>query len=322
MPDADPGQSVIMSRPAIVTLTMNPAIDLSYEVDAMLPTQKLRTRAERLCPGGGGINVARVLARLGHEPRCVYLAGGATGPTFEALLARHELAAIRVPIAGSTRIATTVFESDTGREYRFTPPGPDIDEAEWRACLTMLDDLECDWLVASGSLPNGVPPDFYAELAALAARKGTRLVLDSSGEALRAGIASGGVYLAKPNLAEFEQLAGRSFDDQRGVGEAASELVRANAMAAMVVSLGADGAILATPGGFEALPALPLEAKSAVGAGDSFVAGMAHALAAGENISAAFRLGMAAGAAAILTPGTDLALRPDIERLMAAYRQH
>jgi 6-phosphofructokinase 2 len=308
-----------MSSLAIATLTMNPAIDLSYEVDAIVPTRKLRARNERTFPGGGGINVARVLGRLGSEARCVYLAGGATGPTFEALLARHGLAGTRVPIAGSTRIATAVFESDTGREFRFTPQGPEVNEKEWRACLAALDELDCDWLVASGSLPDGVPPDFYAHLATLAARKGTRLVLDSSGEALRTGIASGGVFLAKPNLAEFEQLAGRSFDSHRDIGEAASEIVRANAMTALIVTLGSDGAILATREGSEALPALPLEAKSAVGAGDSFVAGMVHALAGGEAITAAFRLGMAAGAAAILTPGTDLALREDIERLIAAY---
>lgn len=308
-----------MTRPAIVTLTLNPAIDLSYEVDRLVPTQKLRVGTERLFPGGGGINVARVLARLGREATCVYLAGGATGPTFAALLAEQGLAATGIPVAGATRIATTVFERETGHEFRLTPPGPQIGEAEWRGCLEALAEMPCDWLVASGSLPRGVPDDFYAHLAEVTAGKGARLVLDSSGEALRAGITSGGVWLAKPNLAEFEQLAGRTFADPQETGAAAREMVRANGMEALVVSLGADGAVLATRHGYEVLPALPLEAKSAVGAGDSFVAGMVHALAGGEDMAAAFRLGMAAGSAAILTPGTDLALREDIERMRAAY---
>jgi 6-phosphofructokinase 2 len=309
-----------MAATQIVTLTMNPAIDLSYEVDVLLPTQKLRTPAERYFPGGGGINVARVLARLGRQPTCVYLAGGATGPTFDALLAEQGLAASRVPIAGATRIATTVFESSTGNEFRFTPPGPEVSEAEWRACLAALAQQPCDWLVASGSLPLGVPTDFYAHLAALTAANGTKLVLDSSGPALREAIASGGVYLAKPNLAEFEALADRKFDGPQDVGQAARDMVRASGLYAIVVTLGAQGAVLATADDIAICPALPLEAKSAVGAGDSFVAAMVHALAGGEAIAEAFRFGMAAGSAAILTPGTELAQREDIERMRSAYQ--
>jgi 6-phosphofructokinase 2 len=309
-----------MAATQIVTLTMNPAIDLSYEVDVLVPTQKLRTPAERYFPGGGGINVARVLARLGRQSTCIYLAGGATGPTFDALLAQQGLPATRVPIAGATRIATTVFETSTGREFRFTPPGPEVSEGEWRACLETLAQQPCDWLVASGSLPRGVPSDFYADLAELAARNGTKLVLDSSGLALREAIAAGGVYLAKPNLAEFEQLTGRQFAEPQDAGEAARDLVRASGMFAMVVTLGAQGAVLATANDVQVCPALALEAKSAVGAGDSFVAGIVHALAGGEQIAEAFRFGMAAGSAAILTPGTELAMAEDIERMRAAYR--
>lgn len=304
----------------IVTLTLNPAIDLSYEVDAIAPTQKLRTRAERTFPGGGGINVARVLARLGRQTRCVYLAGGATGPTFEALLAEQDLSATRVPIGGATRIATTVFETGTGKEFRFTPPGPEVAEDEWRACLDALALEPCDWLIASGSLPRGVPGDFYAHLAARIASNGTRLVLDSSGLALREAIAGGGVFLAKPNLAEFEQLIGRKFAGPQQVADSARDMVRASGMFAMVVSLGAEGAVLATGDDTKVCPALALETKSAIGAGDSFMAGMVHALAGGEDIAEAFRFGMAAGSAAILTPGAELALRQDIERMLAAYR--
>lgn len=313
------GQSVRMIEPSIVTLTLNPAIDLSYEVDRLVATHKLRTCAERTFPGGGGINVARVLARLGRETNCVYLAGGATGPTFEALLTEQGLPATRIAIAGSTRIATTVFETETGKEFRFTPPGPEVSEPEWRACLDTLARLRCDWLVASGSLPRGVPTQFYAHLASLTAASGSRLVLDSSGLALRDAIASGGVYLAKPNLAEFEQLTGRQFAGPEDVGQAARELVRASGMHAMVVTLGAQGAVLATGDDIVLSPALALEAKSAVGAGDSFVAGMVHALAGGEDMAAAFRFGMAAGSAAILTPGTELARREDIERLAGLF---
>ena len=260
------------------------------------------------------------MARLGKPSTCVYLAGGATGLTFEALLAEQGLPATRVPIAGATRIATTVFETSSAKEFRFTPPGPAVTEPEWRGCLDRLAQLQCDWLVASGSLPPGVPDDFYAHLAAMTASNDTRLVLDSSGLALRDAIAAGGVYLAKPNLAEFELLTGRSFAGPEDVGETAREVVRASGMVAMVVTLGAQGAVLATGDDVDVCPALELEAKSAVGAGDSFVAGMVHALADGEDMAAAFRFGMAAGSAAILTPGTELALREDIEKMLAAFR--
>jgi 6-phosphofructokinase 2 len=319
VPGDDPGQSGMMSQPAIVTLTLNPAIDLSYEVDALVPTQKLRTPAESLYPGGGGINVARVLARLGREATCVYMAGGATGPTFAALLAEQGLKATGVPTRGATRIATTVFETGSGKEFRLTPPGPEVGEAEWRACLDTLARMPCNWLVASGSLPRGVPDDFYARLAAVIRPNGAKLVLDSSGPALREAIAAGGVHLAKPNLAEFEQLTGRTFDGPQEVAEAAREVVRTSGMEAMVVSLGSDGAVLATADEVNVCPALALEAKSAVGAGDSFVAGMVHALAGGGDMAEAFRFGMAAGSAAILTPGSELALRDKIEEMLAAY---
>ena len=308
-----------MAQPTIATLTMNPAIDLSYEVDEIAPTKKLRTRAENLFPAGGGINVARVLARLGDNPRCVYMAGGMTGPTFEALLAEHGLAATRIAIEGSTRISTTVNESDTGEEYRFTPPGPEVTEAEWLACLEAIEDLDCDWLVASGSLPRGVPSDFYARLAVQAARGGTRVAVDCSGKPLRAAIASGKLFMAKPNQVEFEYLCGRCFLTTEGIGEAASEMVRDNGLHLLVVTLGDRGAVLAAPDGHRFCPALPLEAKSAVGAGDSFTAGMVHALAHGQELDEAFRLGMATGSAAILTAGTGLALREDIERLLKQY---
>ncbi|MBM3595628.1 MAG: hypothetical protein FJX31_07585 [Alphaproteobacteria bacterium] len=132
----------MMLPPAIVTLTLNPAIDLSYEVDALVPTQKLRTPAESLYPGGGGINVARMLARLGREATCVYMAGGETGPTFAALLAERGLKATCVPTRGATRIATTVLETGSGKEFRLTPPGPDVSETEWRACLDTLARLQ------------------------------------------------------------------------------------------------------------------------------------------------------------------------------------
>ncbi|BBF91408.1 1-phosphofructokinase family hexose kinase [Blastochloris tepida] len=301
----------------IVTLTLNPSIDGAAETDTIRPTHKIRTSNERYYPGGGGINVARVVAELGGATCAVYAAGGATGPILDALIEKRGIAIHRVDIAEDTRISHSVFERSTGLEYRFVPEGPELQPKEWQSCLDALDDVACDYLVASGSLPRGVPEDFYVRVSAIAGRTGARLVVDSSGPALRAAVAAGGLHLVKPSLGEFEALVGRKLPDAEAQHAAAMELVGSGKVALLAVTLGHLGAFLAEPGGVLRLPAMPIQAKSAVGAGDSFVAGMTLGLARGLPPREAFKLGMAAGTAAVLTPGTELCSRADVERLFA-----
>jgi len=301
--------------PHIATLTMNPTVDVAYDVDRVEPTHKLRASGERYDPGGGGINVARVFVRLGGNAECHYLSGGPTGVGLDGLLDLHQLVRRPVRIAGTTRIAFNVHERETGREYRFVPEGPRVSEEEWHACLDALAELRCDYLVASGSLPPGVPEDFYARAAALARESGFKFVLDSSGPALAAGLASGGIYLIKPSESELEHLAGRDLSGPEEMGAAAMAIVERGEAEMVAVTMGGEGGVLATADGPRYLPAIPVEAKSAVGAGDSFLAAMLHALATGRDPLDAFRYGMAAGAAAVLTPGTDLCRPADIERL-------
>lgn len=301
--------------PRIVTLTMNPTIDVAYEVDRVFHTRKMRTRGERYEPGGGGINVARVLARLGDEVACLYLSGGATGVALDGLLEREGLARMRVPIAGETRVAAAVLECESGKEYRFTPPGPSVSEAEWRACLDLAAATACEWFVASGSLPPGAPADFYAHLGAALRPQGARLVLDTSGPALAETLAAGGVELAKPSAGELRTLTGRELASPQEIGEAAMALVEGGQAQMIAVTMGREGAVLASAAGSSFRPAIPIEARSAVGAGDSFLAGMLHALVAGREADDAFDYGLAAGSAAVTAPGHDLAHPADIERL-------
>ncbi|MBB4858494.1 6-phosphofructokinase 2 [Novosphingobium chloroacetimidivorans] len=304
--------------PRIATLTMNPTIDVSYDVARMQHTHKMRTQNEQYAPGGGGINVARVFHRLGGEALSFYLSGGETGPALDGLLADHGLGCCRIPIKGATRIASAVHELDTGKEYRFTPSGPTIEPAEWQACLDAMEAaLPLDALVLSGSLPQGVPPDFYARAARLAQARGTPVVLDTSGEALAAGLEVGGLLLVKPSQGELAALVGRSLQTIDEIGAEASRLVDAGKAQLVAVTLGHLGAVLAQAGGTTFLPAPQIEAKSAVGAGDSFVAAMVHALTSGRDVQHAFCLGMAAGSAAVLSPGTGLAHPDDIARLHA-----
>ena len=306
---------------SIATLTMNPTIDASYDVDRMFHTHKMRTRNEHYEPGGGGINVARVFVRLGGQARCVYLSGGATGVALDGLLDRHQLVRTRIPIAGATRIAGAVHETETGKEYRFTPAGPSVSEPEWRACLDALRDVEADYLVASGSLPPGVPDDFYARAGAILRPRGVALVVDTSGAALAATLRAGGIHFVKPSVGEMRQFTGRELATTQDIAEAALGLVQAGQADIVAVTLGHLGAVLVHAGGTRFLPALDIEAKSAVGAGDSFVATMLFALASGHPAETAFRWGIAGGAASVLNPGTGLAHPDDIARLLPLVAQ-
>lgn len=299
----------------IATLTMNPTIDISYEVDRVFHTHKMRTENERYCPGGGGINVARVFVRLGGNARCYYLSGGATGIAFDGLVDLHQLVRTRIPIAQETRVAAAVLERESGKEYRFTPSGPEVAPGEWQACLDRLTEAQCGYLVASGSLPPGVPADFYARVARTMKERGIAVVLDSSGDALREGLAAGGVALVKPSRSELQQLVGNELTSVEEIGEAASDIVGQGQADLVAVTMGHEGALLAWRDGTLYLPAIPIEAQSAVGAGDSFLAAMVFALAEGRDPIEAFRYGMAGGTAAVLTPGTGLAYPKDINHL-------
>lgn len=306
---------------SIATLTMNPTIDVAYEVGTVRHTHKMRTQAETYAPGGGGINVARVFVRLGGNARCVYMSGGATGPALDGLVDLHQLVRTRIPIAEPTRVASAVLEHDSGKEFRFTPEGPLVTEAEWQACLDALAEVDCGVMVLSGSLPRGVPADFYARVTALMRERGIETVLDSSGDALRAGIGAGGLKLVKPSAGELEACMGRRLDTISEISAAAMEFVQADKAELVAVTMGHEGAVLARREGPSFCKAPDIEAQSAVGAGDSFVAGMVHALLRGRGEIEAFRFGMAAGSAAVLSAGTGLAHAADIERLYAQIPQ-
>lgn len=299
----------------IVTLTFNPAIDGASEAEVVRPTRKIRTMNERYDPGGGGINVARVIAELGGPALPIYLAGGATGAVLDELVASRGFHPRRIAIRDHTRVSHAVYERSTGLEYRFVPEGPLVRDDEWPGVLTALDALDFDFCVASGSLPRGVPDDIYVEIGRIVARKGARLVLDTSGAALKAALAAGGLYLVKPSLGEFETLVGRELRDERAQEEEALAMVRKGSVEILAVTLGHEGAILATRHGVRRLRPPDVVARSAVGAGDSFVGGMTFALAEGQTAEDAFVLGLAAGTAAVLTPGTELCRKEDVRRL-------
>jgi 6-phosphofructokinase 2 len=300
----------------IATLTMNPAIDKSSAVTQVVAEWKLRCDPPEYEPGGGGINVSRAIRKLGGNSVAFYPAGGLAGRMLSDLLDREGLQHEAMSIAGVTRENFTVLEKSTGQQYRFGMPGPTLQEVEWRRCLEEISRLlpQADYLVASGRLPPGVPPDFYGLLAKLAKKQKIRLIVDTSGEALRLAVEEG-VFLIKPNLPEFAELTGRERVDERQEEYLAQELVSTNKCEAVVVSLGAAGVLVASAEGVERVRAPLVPIKSKVGAGDSTVAGIVLALARGQSWREAVRFGVAAGAAAVMTPGTELCCREDVERL-------
>ena len=300
----------------IITLTLNPTIDGSASAEAVLPLRKIRTSDERYHPGGGGINVARVVKELGGDTLAIYLGGGATGAILDDLLKNVGIASKHIPIKGYTRIAHTVFERSSGQEYRFVPEGPEISADEWDACLSELEALDFDYVVASGTLPRGLDANAYLRVGEIAARKNARFILDTSGAALRETL-NHGVFMIKPNLGELEELVGHPLPDISAQTAAARLLIEQNSAEIVAVTLGMDGALLISK--HEAWrAALPhIEAHSAVGAGDSFVGAITLAIAQGRSLDCALAYGVAAGTAAVLSPGAELSRADDVERLYA-----
>jgi 6-phosphofructokinase 2 len=303
--------------PDIVTITLNPAVDLSTSVEKIIPVAKLRGTSQRRDPGGGGVNVARVIKRLGgRDVLAVYAVGGAIGDMLRRLLDAEGVASRTFPIAGETREDFFVHETSSAQQYRFILPGPRLADGEWSECLRLIASMEPfpRFVVASGSLPAGVPDDFYAKVADIARRRGATMILDTSGPALAAAVA-GGVNLIKPNLREMRELAGSEPGDAREWEIAARRIIDQRQVEIVALTMGHLGAALVTRDHVWRAQPLPVTPLSAVGAGDSFLGALVWQLAAGADLPDAFRYAMAAGAAAVLNPGTELCRPADVERL-------
>jgi 6-phosphofructokinase 2 len=300
-----------------MTVTPNPAIDIATSVSRLAPFSKLRCTPPLRDPGGGGINVARVIKRLGGDVAAVYPAGASTGQLLRGLMDREGVRSITTPTSEETREDFTVFEEATKQQYRFVLPGARLREAEWQKCLDMLASIDPppDFVVASGSLPPGAPEDFFGKVASIAKKMNSRMIVDSSGTALKAALTEG-VYLIKPNLREFRELTGTSSADDRALIDAGRSLIAQGFVKLIALSLGSEGALLI--GEDHALRAngLPIKPASVVGAGDSFLGAMVWSLAQGDALDIALRYGVAAGSAALLNPGTELSHAADVQRLV------
>ncbi|KPK10919.1 MAG: hypothetical protein AMJ62_16610 [Myxococcales bacterium SG8_38] len=299
----------------VATITLNPCIDKTCRVNRIVPDRKLRARDVRRYPGGGGINVARVITRLGGRPKALWSCGGSTGDVLHQLLEAEGVPHEPVRIEDSTRENLIVRDDSSEQQYRFGMPGPQLtgrERADWRKHLGEWSEPP-RFVVFSGSLPGEGLLDWYAELIGVVPSE-ARVVVDTKRDALARALDTG-VYLAKPNILELEEVVGRALENDDQIVDAAREMIDSKKVEVLLVSLGQGGALVVTADQVERLNAPTVKIRSKVGAGDSMVGGLVFALDQGRSLMEAAQMAVAAGAAAVMTEGTDLCHREDVERL-------
>lgn len=272
------------------------------------------------------MNVSRAIKKLGGESCAWLLAGGPSGDRLCELLREEEVSFKVIETQNWTRENLMVMEENSGNQYRFGMPGPEVYEKEWKQCLEKLERIPDaklpEYVVASGSLPPGVPVDFYLQVAEIANRRGFRLIVDTSGEALLKA-AGEGVYLLKPNLNELAALAGKEEVSVMEQEQLAHQILDEGKCQVLVVSLGPRGAMLASKEtGVSYIVSPAVKQQSAVGAGDSMVGGMVLSLIKGCSLEDVVRYGVAAGTAATMTPGSELCKKEDTEKIYQWLLEH
>lgn len=305
----------------IVTVTMNPSVDKSSSVDRVVVEQKLRCSRPAFEPGGGGINVSRVLHRFGAPTRAIFISGGPTGSALESMLRDEGIDARPLAVSHPTRQNLTILEENSSLQYRFVMPGPELSEEESRHCLKTIEELHPipDYLVLSGSLSDGIPTDFFARVAKSAKQRGTKVLIDSSGEPLVHAIEEG-VSIIKVNSRELGDAMDVEISSDEQIESIGMRAIADGKCEMLMVTLGAAGAALVTDQGHThiASPTVPIRSK--VGAGDSTVAGLVLRLAQGEPPLEAAKFGVACGAAAVMSEGSELCDPTEAERLYLAMK--
>ncbi|MFP5213410.1 MAG: 1-phosphofructokinase [Acidobacteriota bacterium] len=299
----------------IYTVTLNPALDRTMVVEKLLDEDTVRVISETSYAGGKGIDVSRAIHELGGETVAMGLLGGYDGMKLEGLLINAGILTDFTRISGETRTNIILKEKEPGRQYVISASGPEIDSSEIGAFYQhLLSVPRMDYLVMSGSLPRGVSPNVYGQIVLAGKRKNGFILLDADGEALRQAVAYSPDAI-KPNRFELSRLVGKELENERDVALACDEVHRMG-VRYVLVSMGKKGMILSTGDSKLKAVAPAVKTDSAVGAGDSSVAGFILALSQGKDLSDCIRLACAAGTATAMTPGTELCHRKDVEELL------
>lgn len=299
----------------VVTITLNPSVDYTAEIDELIPEEKLRVDVTEIEPGGGGVQVARALRRLGADVEAIVTLGGNTGAMLKRLLEAEGLNLRPIEVEPNTRPSFTIFVEEEGTNYRFVGRAQPLREDEYRPVLDRLREIDVlpPYVVYSGSLPPGVPPEIVGEIAQITRDRQSRLLVDTSGPALEAAVEAG-VDTIKPSKEELAHLVGVS-PSEVDIPSAAQQILD-RGVNLVVVSLGPDGVYLASRDGERATLRPPhVDVASTVAAGDSTVAGLVAGLSRGLPAVEAARLGVAAGTGTCTYPGSQLFSPVDISML-------
>ena len=304
----------------IATITLNPCLDKYISVSHLEMNETNRSQAVIQYAGGKGLDVSRAVHEMRGETMAFGFAGGNEGITLTTLLAQEGVPFSFIPINEETRSCYIINETDSAQQMRISTPGPGISMQEVNNLTRAVWEVQPSpkLLVCGGSVPPGLPANVYAIIIRKARRHGIKTILDSSGIYLKEGIKAR-PFLIKPNVREAEELLGRTLASEKDIADATREMVNMGVEIA-VISRGKDG--LVATDRHETIKAVPptVTAVSTVGAGDSAVAGLAIALEGEETLIHACRLAVAMGTAAVLTPGTTLARRADVERILPQVR--
>lgn len=298
----------------ILTVTLNPCIDKSSTVEKLKPESKLRCTEVVHEPGGGGINVSKALKKLNTDSVALFPSGGHNGNMLCSLLAEEGINYHPVDTKVETRENWIVLETSTNSQFRFTFPGREVQEETIISLVDHIRSFSPRYVVASGSLPPGLPDYFYGLIVETANALGAKCIVDTSGAALQA-LKGKNAYMIKPNIGELCKMLNIDWLDKNDVPNAAQQAIADGYAQMMAVSMGPDGAWLVSADERYYCAAPKVEKRSTVGAGDSMVAGITYMLAKEQQLDEAIRFGVACGSAATMNEGTQLFKREDAERL-------
>lgn len=301
----------------VLTITLNPSVDIGTEADQVITDQKTRCSAPVYDPGGGGINVSRVLNRLGVHSDALFVAGGYTGNLLKQMMEEESIPTIPIESTDKTRQNISIIDNSIGKQYRFVLPGLISNIDTWHTVLTEIDRLAPmhSYIVASGSLPAGIPQQAYSEIASIAHSHGASFILDTSGTSLIHGLEHGAEFI-KPNQEEFREL--RTTFSARNDEELCDILFR-KGVKNIVHTLGKEKTLLITPEGTTEFKPPTIKLRSTIGAGDSFVGGLVAGLLKGFSKTKSVGYGISAAASTLQSEGTDLCDPQEVEQIFAEH---